>query len=161
MVSYSALARRHVKIDEPSHEHLPYLWAAYRRGVFNGGLREGLSINELGPALDLLFHGRQAWVLSADTKQGVIPIGIVTAFKMAYTWWPHVVWFPEATPRTKMETIVRYLETVGRMKNMVIVSRETEAHFFRRCFRYARGREIGMIMHYNENGNAILFQTNG
>jgi hypothetical protein len=63
--------------------HLPYAWAAYRRGIFSAMMDDGLTPSQFSERLEefagaKLAEDTELWTSFAATEAGIIPIALVT-----------------------------------------------------------------------------------
>ena len=90
---------------------------------------------------------------------GGVPIGLVAVELNQRQAWPHVTWFPEATLRTRLECAVKFLLTIGKTINAVIVSEKQDVKFFERLCKYGVIRTIGEGHGWLDGDNVMLFET--
>lgn len=141
--------------------HMPYLWAAYRRGVFEWIAPE-LTPKEFEAAFeasmaDLLAIGGDAFVLTAKTAKGVIPVGLADLVVHHGQGWPHVLWFPESTLRIRLECAARFF-TIGQI-NLVVAALPEDVALFDHLCKYGVLRRIGTGLSWHEGRDATLFET--
>jgi len=78
----------------------------------------------------------RTWMLVAPTPKGKIPVGVIGERSVdtpAGKWIePHVTWFPWASPRNKVETILKYLQVRRFEVPMLIIANRKVEPFFRR-----------------------------
>ena len=139
--------------------HLPWVWAAYRRGAFPG-LAEGMTPAawaELirSQAYNLMQAGGDVFILLAKD----VPIGLVAVELGQRQAWPHVTWFPEATLRARLECSAKFLITIKASINAVIVSEKQDVKFFERLCKYGVIRPIGEGRGWLDGSDVMLFET--
>ncbi len=143
------------------------MWAAYRRGIFEDLFEGGLDIHQFDVAfIELtrraLLSGMELWVFFGNTTHGNIPIALLAMTYDGHIAKPHINWFPEATPRNKLEAIVKFFIEVKKTHLALFDVREEQAEFFRHVSRYGLLRAIGKVRDYYSDGtHAIMFQTVG
>ena len=71
------------------------------------------------------------WVLVAPSKRGIIPIGVIGSDHYFDAIMPHVLWFPWATKRTKLECIARFVENMRRSHTVIIFSEYRHEEFWK------------------------------
>ena len=109
----------------------------------------------------LIDAGGDAFVLFGKSAQyGRIGIGLVTVARDANKLYPHVVWFPEATMRNRLESAARFLVEIKKMGVVLIYTIEAEARFFYHLGKYGILRPVGKIRGYfPDGGDSMLFQS--
>ena len=141
---------------------LPYLWAAYRRGVFDDVFPPSLTTAQFRAAIEdvvagLLDSGGDVFILKAKTGRGVIPVGLVDMVIHCGQGWPHVRWFPEASLRNRLECAMRFLST-GKL-NMVVAALPEDVALFDHLCKYGVLRRIGVGIKWHQGLDATLFET--
>lgn len=131
-------------------EDLPWFWAAYRKGAFKDTVIDNPDVEYTPRGLDerilgLLGHiysaGGEAFLLWALTERGQAPVGVVSVEYTQDAAWPHVIWFPWASPRNKLETAMRFL--VDMKKDVSVIVRTEEDRLYKRLSAYGVLRLIG------------------
>lgn len=139
--------------------HLPWVWAAYRRGAFEGlvpGMTPAAWAELIrAQAYNLMQAGGDVFILLAKD----VPIGLMAVELNQRQAWPHVTWFPEATLRTRLECVVKFLITIRQNINAVIVSEKQDVKFFERLCRYGIIRPIGEGRGWLDGSDVMLFET--
>ena len=87
------------------------------------------------------------------------PVGLVAVELNQRQAWPHVTWFPEATPRAKFECSVKFLKTISGKINAVVVSERQDIKFFDRLSKYGVLRRIGEGKGWLDGKDVMLFET--
>lgn len=132
-------------------EDVPYVGVAYRRGALKGILPDGMSADEFKDSFVRLILERYeaAWTLFAETKRGVVPVGLAVGF------WLHpraprlvmvldaLVWFPWASRRNKVESIVGFLDAMRREMPMIGYARGQDKGFMEMLAKHGLGRQVG------------------
>lgn len=142
-----------------AEEHLPWVWAAYRRGSFPG-LLEGMTPSAwrntiVSQAQALVQAGGDVFMLLANGK----PVGLVAVELNQRQAWPHVTWFPEATLRVRMECSMKFLTYIAKLTNAVIVSEKQDVKFFERLCKYGVIRIVGEGRGWLDGADVMLFET--
>jgi hypothetical protein len=109
----------------------------------------------------MLDRGGDIYALIGETEQGKIPIGVVAvdfavpagAARQAE---PHVYFFPEASPRNKLECSVKFLIDLKKENNVVIIAGEKDWGFFNHMCLYGVIRAVGKYRGYFEDGSAAM-----
>ena len=87
------------------------------------------------------------------------PVGLIVGLVKESIMEPHVDWFPWATPRQKLETIVRFINEMRMMYVLLVTAREEDWGFFDHIKRYGILRIVGRINGYYGRGDAMLYQS--
>ncbi len=128
------------------------MWGAYVKGAFASFER---NMDETGFAAafyGVLENCDFAHVLIAEHERGPkTPVGIVAAAYRDYWLSPHVEWFPWASARNKLESIVYYLHEMRRNHFLILTikgddpKRSPDLHFFSHVKDYGVIRQIGVV----------------
>ena len=146
---------------------LKYLWAAYKRGAFDAvpefappGL-DAVGFSEAAIAFIEQFIGRggEMYSLIGRTEHGRIPVGMVILLLGGDFAEPHVTWFPEASPRNRLELALAFLVEQKRHHKLLIWVRQRDWKLFNHLCKYGVIRTVGKYRGYFPDGdNAFLFQ---
>lgn len=167
--SRKRLLRREASYQPFSGEHIKYVWAAYKRGQFP------VVPGELTPDEFRLYvadwvaafmeAGGDWFILEAKTKYGKIPVGITsvrveegddTVKQMT----PHVIWFPEASARNKLECAVKFITDLRKEGHIVTIARQQDWRFFSALANYGIIRPVGKLWkHYKDGSDAMIYQS--
>lgn len=116
----------------------------------------------------LMDQGGQVIVLRAQTEKGVIPVGIVVIEYNDDNANPEAFWFPEATPRNKVEAGLHLMLELKKEHRVFITvpghtkQRTPEWKFLLHLCKYGVLRPVGTIRdQYGEKSHATLFQSVG
>lgn len=146
---------------------MKWLWAAYRRGVFAhlpefpGGF-DPFAFRKAMMAVfaDLLARGGDAWIFIATTPKGEIPVGLVIAFPNRGHAEPHQFFFPEASPRNKLECSLKWLVEMKKRWKIDIWVRASQSGMFDHLCRYGVIRTVGKYRGCFEDGeDAFIYQS--
>lgn len=110
-LSLGRTLRRAGKVWITQPDDLKYAWAGYKIGAFPGFPRDLSAGDFRSYALDVFRGYASITTVSAPTAQGVIPV----LFAFAQLWGRYVqltdlAWMPWASPRNRMESLVRYVQ---------------------------------------------------
>lgn len=94
-------------------------------------------------------------ILIAKTKRGRIPVGLMLAADKGSFYEPHVSWFSWASPRNKLETMLRYFADRRHDATFVIISEIEWKDFWELLARYGVLKRIGTA-HLN-GGQPLTF----
>lgn len=148
-----------------SHEHLGYIWAAYKRGSFGkyDGIPGDMDVDEfrwvmtdrLGKYIDA---GGSVVMPIVDG----IPVGMIVVSHDNNRAYPHVAWFPEATPRLRVDIGARFILSLKKTHLVMIATQEGNLGYFRHLCKYGLLRAVGKVQGYYPDGeDAMLFQSVG
>ena len=121
----------------------------------------GLSASEfkgriVGLLTDLLTSGGEASVLRSHKG---LPVGFVLMNITGTMLEPHAFWFPEATPRIKLETILGWLIDYKARYRLFIWVRQKDWKFYDHLCKYGVVRTVGKYRKFFDDGeDAFLFQ---
>lgn len=164
-----ALKRRNVEFRPIDREHFGYAWAAYKRGAFGGQhtFEENLTPMEFSSILtqkvqQFLTGGGEVVVVIGNTDGEGIPIGIISIAYQENRAYPHIIWFPEATPRLRLEVGVKFLVELKQRFLVLVTAVLKDQGYFRHLCRYGLLRSVGKISGYTaDDQDAMMFQTVG
>ena len=161
------LARDTVKFELLQEAHEPYVWAAYKRGVFDqfeDDLNQRAFDRKFWEYIDMIQRvGSELWAVMAKVKDhGTIPVGIVGGHFDGTTAFPHVDWFPEATSRVKIEAAVKFISDLKRSYMVMIIGPAGWIPFWRHLGQYGLLRQVGVVKdYYGKSQDAGFFQSVG
>lgn len=153
-----------------SEDHFKYAWAAYKRGVFSETFLEGLDAADFtshlaDTVLTVERMGGEVITALADTPKGHIPVGITTIEYQGDKAFPHVIWFPEASHRNKLELGLTLFIAL-KDKHLVLVTAKTprneksaDVKYFEHLGKYGVLRRAGTIWGYFGEDSAVIFHS--
>ena len=166
-----ALKRRPQAVQVESG-HFKYLWAAYRRSCFAAfpDYTEGLSRDDFVQRLsdgirDLIWHGGEAYIMIAPTPYGVIPVGLAVVEQAMPPGCrrqaqPQAIWFPEASPRNKLEAGLELVLKLKKDALVLIWAREATWTYLAHLCDFGALRPTGKIRGFWQDGSdAMLYQS--
>lgn len=148
-----------------------WLWAAYKAGCPDFGFPNGMDPKEFEQAiLDTIGNWAKGWMLMAplygeitSDQGGIQPVGIVAAGITEHRMEPHVIWFPWASPRNRLEAAVAFLNEMRKTWQVVIFARPENAGpkgLFTVLCKYAVLRPVGTFYRWFGDGEkAMIYQT--
>lgn len=124
------------------------LFAAYKLAKGKAPyFEENLGPNEFVDALSVLINGFDAsFVIQAER-----PLGLVLGMQdgvLPHIMWPHVWWFPWATPRNKIEGTLKFITELRDDFLLLIVGKEDEKDFWVHICKYGVLERIGKLPGY-------------
>ena len=111
--------------------------------------------------------GGEVVAATADTPGGHIPVAMATIEYQDGKAFPHAIWFPEASPRNKLELGLKLFIA---LKNNYLVlvtartpknSKSADVKFFEHLGKYGVLRRAGTIWGYFGSDSAVLFHSVG
>lgn len=160
----SRLLRRDGEVRPVDSDDFKYLWAAYRSGDFDLPVPEGLEAKDFDAVVLSVMAGFDDWrIVTAPTKRGVIPVGLFGGQVMddRKNLSSHVLWFPWASERNKLEAMVRYLANMRH--DFIILAKASFdfRDFFNHVCRYGVLRRVGTINGWFDGEPCALYQSQG
>lgn len=140
------------------------MWAAYKRGhlpAIPTDLDKDTFLSEIALRISAAQFAGDVSLLFGQTHRDMIPIGLVTTDIFQGRAWPHVMWFPEASNRNKLECSLKYLIALKEEIPAMIVCRGEDVPFFRHINKYGVMRSVGTLRGYYEGEDGYLFETVG
>ncbi len=139
-----------------------WLYVAYVKGAFKAP--EGMSPLEfdewMGASLRAMFG--MVYALTAPFDGEDRPVGLVAAHEKDHRIEPHVIWFPWATPRNKIECSVKFLHSMRFTNVIVIYTPKEDRRFYDHLLRYGMMKVVGPIDDwYGLGKGARMYQTRG
>ena len=116
----------------------------------------GFKARVMGLMNDLLTSGGEALVLK---NQAGLPVGMILMNITGKFLEPHAFWFPEATPRIKLESILRWLVEYKSRYRLVLWIGPKDWKFYDHLCKYGVLRTVGKYRKFfDDGGDAFLFQ---
>jgi len=140
-----------------------YLWAAYRMGT-DFEVPAGLSQEAFRDALHRkLQHVAEFFMLEATTARGKEPVAWLLNLTNGYHMEPHIVHFPWASPRNKLEVVLRFFHDMRRFpysRVAILKIKDADKAFFDRVSRYGVIRRLCRVEDWWGPGkDAWFYQT--
>lgn len=96
----------------------------------------------------------------AKTDHGEIPVAMISIAYQEHRAYPHAVWFPEASPRLRLEIGLKFLVQLKENNLVLIYAKDETVRYFRHMCRYGVLKAVGKIQSYHAKGDdAMLFQS--
>lgn len=163
----SRTLKRGCSIEPVGEVHFEYLWAAYKRGVFD--IDNDLTVMEFQHIFAMKIKegietGDDSYIMVSHTPQGEIPVGMVTVNVSEGDFTTQIVpsflWFPEASPRNILECTLRFVVDFKQDHKLLTSVAEGEWRFLRHLCKYGAVREVGELRHhYKDKSKARLFES--
>lgn len=141
-------------------EDIKYLWPAYKNG--ETPLEEGLSPSDFQGIMEKHIGDNYelSFLVEAPTKKGKFPIGILFANHMGPFLNPTPpVWFSWASPRNKIEGMVKFLNDMRKDYLLAGYCMEKDKRFLEYIARHGIIRRVGKITGIYKNEDAPFFQS--
>ena len=110
----------------------------------------------MGLLSDLLTSGGEA--MTFRNRDG-LPVGLILMNITGSLLEPHAFWFPEASPRIKLESILRWLVEYKSKYRLFLWIRPKDWKFYDHLCKYGVLRTVGKYRKFFDDGeDAFLFQ---
>lgn len=136
-----------------------YAWAAYKLGAF--GPDRSADSHHFNKQLDdyLILHDI-AYIISAPTDKGKIPVGLVVGKYMGpILYLGDTTWFPWSSDRNKLESIANLLNELRRQYIVMFFCNMRDKEFYVNIAKRGVIRRVGTIYDLLIDGPSPLFQT--
>lgn len=146
-------------LDTPD---IKYLWAAYKTGGFPN-IQQGMTMLEFKQASEAqLLSYDVALLLSAYNGGAVRPVGMILGYLSGHRMEPHATWFPWATARNKLETIVHFINESRRNYLVLVYAWGENQKFFIHLGKYGILKQVALIPHwFGPKEDALFFVSKG
>lgn len=121
-----------------------------------------------GLSMEMMRAGHEVAIGQARKGEETIPVELISIEYSDTVAAPHVVWFPEASPRNRLELGLKLFMSLKKQHLVLIniVSRKGEksadVRFHEHLCKYGVLRRVGTIRdRYGANVNSVLFQSVG
>jgi hypothetical protein len=148
---------RKVTVSPLSEDDMPFLWAAYRKGVWGDILRDDLTRDEFSEAIYLLSKQKMLFAIKAPNKYPVVGIAGMTPGEHCDQ--ADAEWFPWATTRNKLEGSIRAILTLRDLSPFLIWANESQTEFLTHVARYGVLRRMGKFINTKTGKNMATFQS--
>lgn len=161
----SRTLKRHIEYRAIEDKDLKYIWAAYKKGAFQElNFKEGMSPEEFTQAFSsiVVSNCHMAWLLSADTKNGFIPVGVVLcawAPGSAYLVVVGVSWMPWASKRNIIECMIGFFSKARRDYSFVGYALPEHKRMYEVCCMHGITRRVGTSYIAIPGKAAAVFET--
>lgn len=146
---------------------LKWMWLASQMGAFEGMVlsedQDEFTEQILTLISNLMTQGGLVYILSAkntrrENKDELTPIGMVMVNFYENAAWPHITWFPWASPRNKLEGAILFIQELKERLPILLICPESDMHFFSHLSRYALlSKGCKLKKHFGEE-DGILFR---
>ncbi len=158
--------KRYVEARPAEPEHMAFIWAAYKRGSLDW-LDPIFEDRELDPAafhdvfMSYMFQNHNEVVIFyGHGKKGFGPVGFVASWLSEKTlMMSKMVWFPEATSRVIVESVVNFVNSRRRQHVIIGFADEKDSKFFVMLCKHGIARPVGHIDDSRLPGRVMIFQS--
>lgn len=128
--------------------------------MFAGKLDEGLNPTEFRQMMlatlgGIFQSGGEAWMFYGQSS---VPVGLVVGHISGNRMEPHVFWFPEATPRNRIECSLLWLKDMKSRYRLFIFVGQGDWKFFDHLCKYGVIRPVGKYRNFSDDGDVMLYQ---
>lgn len=141
------------------------MWAAAKRNLlpqFDRDISKEQFVFDLEDRINYVHSmGGEVFLVVAETPKGTIPVGVVSLDLFQGRAWPHVIWFPEASPRNKVECGLQFLMSLKTDVSAMIIAAPINVHLYDHLCKYGVIRKVGTLRGYYDDANGFLYETVG
>jgi hypothetical protein len=146
-----------------------YVWAAHRMGAFDQMFGDDFDQETFKAMLKSYFALGKWFTLRAENShypvaRGMIPVGLMGCELPERLGrpllQPHAFWFPWASHRNKVETVLRFLYDLRESTSILIFARPDTDAFFKIMKKYQVLRRIGKAHnHFDKGEHATVWEA--
>jgi len=160
------LARR-IEVRVISPDDIKFLWATYKKGGLTSMdarfADETMDVEQFRAAFDdIAGRYTEAWTISAETKRGFIPVGMIfgaVAPLAAYMIVAGILWFPWAMPRNIVEGTVAFFNMVRNQIPMIGYATDAHKRLYEVCCMHGIMRRVGTSMVVFPGQSTAVYET--
>lgn len=161
----SKTLKRDIEFRPIEDKDLKYIWAAYKSGGFKEmSFSDSLSPDEFRDAFcrAVTSNCQMGWILTANSKKGFIPVGVILA-----SWAPlatHLVvvgisWMPWATKRNIVECCVGFFNGARKEYSFVGYALPEHKRMYEVCAMHGVMRRVGTSYIAIPGKHVAVFET--
>lgn len=106
--------------------------------------------------------GEVITMVGRTVKHGEIPLGVATLEYHGQIAYPHHIWYPDASPRNKLEITLAFLLELKKSYVAFVFAEKKDENFFRHLGKFGVLRKVGKIYEwFGPKQDATLFQSVG
>lgn len=121
-----------------------------------------------GRSMEMMRAGHEAAIGLARKGEGMIPVELISIEYSGNVAMPHVVWFPEASSRNRLELGLKLFMSLKK-QHLVLINivsqkgeKSADVRFHEHLCKYGVLRRVGTIRdYYGADVNNVLFQSVG
>lgn len=160
--------KRAVDFRPIEDDDIRYVFAAYKNGALYSMGEPFMDTKMTADAFRDAFqsfvveHYHAAWTLFAMTRKGFIPVGVVFgawAPSSSYMIVNGMIWFPWASSRNKVETMVNFLNGVRGQVPLVFYAMPEHKRMYEVCAMHGIIRRVGTSQVAIPGHQAAVFET--
>lgn len=150
-----------------SPDDIKFLWATYRKGALTSMDARfsdaSMTAEQFREAFDEIA-GRysEAWTISADTKRGFMPVGMIfgaLAPLSAYMIVAGILWFPWAGSRNVVEGTVAFFNAARNQMPMIGYATDEHKRLYEVCCMHGIMRRVGTSEVVFPGQSAAVYET--
>lgn len=107
--------------------------------------RDAFTVEAILKIQGIMRSDGEVFSLVAPTRHGPIPVGVVVEFRWYGYWWPHADWFPEASPRNRVEAAVSFFAATKAERPKIVACEMQYVPFFDHVCKYGVLRPVGTL----------------
>lgn len=148
-----------------------FAWAAYKKGAlasmgprFQAEFTPEAFYTAFVDEVETTYAG--AWTLSAETKRGFIPVGIVLGFYShpnpqfaPFMIVGDMIWFPWASVRNRIESAVAFFNSIRKEIPMLEYADDKAKPFFEMIAKHGIMRRVGTSFNVYPGQAVAVFET--
>lgn len=105
--------------------------------------------------------GEVITLIGKTATHGEIPLGIATLEYRGKIAYPHAVWFPDSSPRDRLEIGLAFFIELKKNHQAWVTTEAKNETYFEHLGGYGVLRKVGKLRDYFDDGHATLYQTVG
>lgn len=112
---------RRVRVELIDSSHMRWLWAAYRKGLWQDVAGSELDQEAFAEFVATVAEGlSEAFIITAPNETEDMPVAVGSVIERSVWLEPHLDFFPWATPRNKIEAAVKFALEMRKIKPLFI-----------------------------------------
>jgi hypothetical protein len=158
----SRVLKRGCRYERLEDHHFPYLWVAYKTGVFShlAEFKDEMDSDTFRKTmlavLGNVLNSGDAWMLYGKASKH--PVGMMVGLGAENRMEPHVFWFSNSTPRNRLECVLKWLIDAKQKYALFLWIKEPDWRLYFHLCKYGVIREVGKYRNFPGGGDAMLFQ---
>lgn len=157
---------------------IDFLYVAYRKGALDELLADIQARFDL-PGIEVLnkaelraifseftllgeFYTFTARTTGFKSVKGDVPVGLLGADREDHKLKPHMLWFPWATPRNKVECALRFITELRHDTIIYVWDRPEDHGFWVRIAQFGVFKRIGKTEdHWTDGATSVIWRSQG
>ncbi len=141
---------------------VPYLWDAYKKGVFKD-VPEDLTMQEFAEYInDLQDYVQEVWMVEDKVGESMQPVAIVICKSDGWLLEPHVQYFDNATPKAIYRTYAAFMKKTKYRKDIgacLVRVEKNSVNLANRIEKMGLLQYVGKIWGGKPSGNEYLYSV--